>query len=107
MDVRPLEGKQAVAVAADELGEPGVRVSSIRPGLTRTGSTPGIPSNDALLTQFLDNRAIRRGGEAVDIAEAIRFMVGPESSCVTGQHLTVDGGHTLRRMSDMRPAARA
>ena len=94
-----------VDVAADELGEIGVRVNSIRPGLTRTGSTPRIFENDALLSQFLDNQAIRRGGEAIDIAEAIRFMAGPESSFVTGQHLTVDGGHTLRAMPDMRPPA--
>ena len=93
-----------VDVAADELGEIGVRVNSIRPGLTRTGSTPRIFENEALLSRFLDNQAIRRGGEAEDIAAAIRFMVGPESSFVTGQHLTVDGGHTLRAMPDMRPA---
>lgn len=93
-----------VDVAADELGELGVRVNSIRPGLTRTGSTPRIFENDALLSRFLDNQAIRRGGEAIDIAEAIRFMAGPESSWITGQHLTVDGGHTLRAMPDMRPA---
>lgn len=96
-----------VDVAADELGELGVRVNSIRPGLTRTGSTPRIFENEALLSQFLDNQAIRRGGEAEDVAEAIRFMAGPESSFITGQHLTVDGGHTLRRMPDMRPAALA
>ena len=93
-----------VDVAADELGELGVRVNSIRPGLTRTGSTPRIFGDEALLTQFLDNQPIRRGGEAEDIAEAIRFLAGPESSFITGQHLTVDGGHTLRRMPDMRPA---
>jgi len=92
-----------VDVAADELGEIGVRVNSIRPGLTRTGSTPRIFENEELLSKFLDNQAIRRGGEAEDIAAAIRFMVGPESSFVTGQHLTVDGGHTLRAMPDMRP----
>jgi len=92
-------------VAADELGERGVRVNSVRPGLTRTGSTPRNFENEALLSRFLDNQAIARGGEAVDVAAAIRFLVGPESSFVTGQHLAVDGGHTLRAMPDMRPAA--
>lgn len=93
-----------VDVAADELGEIGVRVNSVRPGLTRTGSTPRIFADERLLDRFLDNQAIRRGGEAEDIAEAIRYLVGPESSFVTGQHLTVDGGHTLRAMPDMRPS---
>ncbi len=42
-------GKSAVDalvdVAADELGEQGIRVNSVRPGLTRTESTGGIFAN--------------------------------------------------------------
>ena len=95
-----------VDVAADELGEKGIRVNSVRPGLTRTESTTRIFANPALFARFLEQQAIPRGGEAVDIGAAIRFLAGPESSWITGQHLTVDGGHTLRAMPDMRPAAR-
>ena len=94
-----------VDVAADELGEIGVRVNSVRPGLTRTGSTTRIFADEALLQRFVSNQAIGRGGEADDVAAAIRFLAGPESSFVTGQHLAVDGGHTLRAMPDMRPPA--
>ena len=35
-----------------------------------------------------------------DIAQAVRYLAGPESSWVTGQHLAVDGGHTLRAFVD-------
>jgi hypothetical protein len=35
-----------------------------------------------------------------DIARAVRYLAGPESSWVTGQLLTVDGGHTLRAFVD-------
>jgi hypothetical protein len=41
-----------------------------------------------------------RSGEVDDIAQALRFLAGPESSWITGQHLTVDGGHTLRAFPD-------
>jgi len=92
-----------VDVAADELGELGVRVNSVRPGLTRTASTERLFDNAELFGRFIENQAIARGGEAIDIAEAIRYLAGPESSWVTGQHLAVDGGHTLRAMPDMRP----
>ena len=92
-----------VEVAADELGEDGIRVNSVRPGLTRTASTAGLFANDAMLEQFLANQPLARSGEPDDIAQAIRFLAGPESSWVTGQHLTVDGGHTLRSFPDMRP----
>ena len=32
-----------------------------------------------------------------DIARAVRFLCGPESSWITGVNLPVDGGHHLRR----------
>lgn len=89
-----------VQVAADELGEAGIRVNSVRPGLTRTPGTERLFSQTALLGQFLAGQAIARHGEIDDIAHAIRYMAGPESSWVTGQLLTVDGGHTLRAFPD-------
>ncbi|MCD9623884.1 SDR family NAD(P)-dependent oxidoreductase [Rhabdothermincola salaria] len=92
-----------VEVAADELGEEGIRVNSVRPGLTRTASTTGLFADDDMMAAFLANQPLARGGEADDIAQAIRYLAGPESSWVTGQHLTVDGGHTLRAFPDMRP----
>ena len=91
---------QLVEVAADELGEAGIRVNSVRPGLTRTPGTTRSFSNAALMNEFLAGQAIPRHGEIDDIAQAIRYMAGPESSWVTGQLLTVDGGHTLRAFPD-------
>jgi NAD(P)-dependent dehydrogenase (short-subunit alcohol dehydrogenase family) len=92
---------QLVKVAADELGERGIRVNSVRPGLTRTAGTAGMFANDNILGRFLAGQAIGRHGEPPDIAAAIRYLAGPESSWVTGQHLTVDGGHTLRSFPDL------
>lgn len=91
---------QLVRVAADELGQYGVRVNAVRPGLTRTAATAGAFADDAMRGAFLDGQPLRRGGEVPDIAEAIRWFAGPESSWVTGQLLTVDGGHTLRSFVD-------
>jgi NAD(P)-dependent dehydrogenase (short-subunit alcohol dehydrogenase family) len=92
---------QLVKVAADELGEVGIRVNSVRPGLTRTAGTAGMFSSEDIRRRFLDGQAIPRHGEPPDIAAAIRYLAGPESSWVTGQHLTVDGGHTLRAFPDL------
>jgi NAD(P)-dependent dehydrogenase (short-subunit alcohol dehydrogenase family) len=87
---------QLVRVAADELGEHGIRVNSVRPGLTRTPTTAGAFQNEQMVSAFLAGQPLARPGEADDIAQAIRYLAGPESSWVTGQHLAVDGGHTLR-----------
>jgi len=91
---------QLVKVAADELGAHGVRVNSVRPGLTETAATAGAFASEAMLAKFLDGQPLRRGGRVDDIASAIRYLLGPESSWVTGQHLAVDGGHTLRAFVD-------
>jgi NAD(P)-dependent dehydrogenase (short-subunit alcohol dehydrogenase family) len=97
---------QMVRVAADELGELRVRVNAVRPGLTHTGATGGL-FKPPLFEKFLAEQPLKRGGEAGDIASAVRFLAGPESSWVTGQCLTVDGGHTIRRFPDLSDLARS
>jgi enoyl-[acyl-carrier-protein] reductase (NADH) len=68
--------------------------------MTRTPATAGAFTNEAMMTAFLDAQPIRRHGEPDDIAHAVRYFAGPESSWTTGQCLTVDGGHTLRAFID-------
>ncbi len=92
-------------VAADELGEKNIRVNAVGPGLTNTDATAGMFANAGLMERFLDQQPLRRGGTAPDQAQAIRFLVGPESSWITGQCLTVDGGNTLRSFPDCRDVA--
>ncbi len=95
------EGRIDVAVAADELGTAGVRVNVVRPGLVRNGN-PGHLSEDAeAIDRYMAEQPIARPGEAMDVGHAIRYLAGPESSWVTGQSITVDGGTSLRRFPDL------
>ena len=89
-----------VRVAADELGDRNVRVNAVRPGLTATDATGGLVNNDSVVAQYLDQQPLQRIGRPDDIASAIRYLAGPESSFTTGQFITVDGGHTLRSFVD-------
>lgn len=91
---------QLVRVAADELGRHGIRVNSVRPGMTRTPSTARSFANDGLMAAFLEQQPIARSGEPDDVAAAVRYFAGPESSWTTGQLLAVDGGNTLRSFVD-------
>jgi NAD(P)-dependent dehydrogenase (short-subunit alcohol dehydrogenase family) len=93
---------QLVRVAANELGELGVRVNSVQPGMTRTPGTERAFDNAEMMAAFLAEQPIARHGEVEDIAQAVRYFAGPESSWVTGQLLTVDGGNTLRSFIDYR-----
>ena len=89
-----------VRVAADELGDRNVRVNAVRPGLTATDATDGLVHNDSVVAQYLEQQPLQRIGRPDDIASAIRYLAGPESSFTTGQFITVDGGHTLRSFVD-------
>jgi NAD(P)-dependent dehydrogenase (short-subunit alcohol dehydrogenase family) len=98
---------QLVKVAADELGELGVRVNAVRPGLTKTGTTESLFADGELHARFLAQQPLARGGEPEDIARAVRYFAGPESGWCTGQCLTVDGGNTIRRFPDISDVTRA
>ena len=96
-----------VKVAADELGRCGVRVNSVRPGLVQTQLGDHLIGDPVVLDDYLAQMPISRIGTVEDVAEAVRYLAGPESSWVTGQCLGVDGGHTLRRGPDVEHWARA
>jgi NAD(P)-dependent dehydrogenase (short-subunit alcohol dehydrogenase family) len=73
--------------------------------LVDTDMVAAITGTPAVLDDYLDQMPIRRVGTVDDVAEAIRYLAGPESSWVTGQSLGVDGGHALRRGPDYTPFA--
>ena len=88
-------------LAADELGASGVRVNCVRPGLVRTELVAGLLADERVVDDYLSCMPIRRVGEVEDVASLVRFLVGPESSWITGQVINVDGGHSLRRGPDI------
>ncbi|HEU4429241.1 MAG TPA: SDR family oxidoreductase [Myxococcota bacterium] len=93
-------------VAADELGHLGVRVNSVRPGITKTDGTELIASTPKIRKRFLAQQPLRHLGAPEEIADAIRFLCGPESRWITGQNLTIDGGHSLRAFPELAELAR-
>ncbi|HET6793431.1 MAG TPA: SDR family oxidoreductase [Acidimicrobiales bacterium] len=90
-------------LAADELGASGIRVNTIRPGLVQTDLAAGLIGSPAVLDDYLACTPLGRIGQPEEIAELARFLIGPESSWITGQTINADGGHSLRRGPDIRP----
>ena len=91
--------------AADELGGAGVRVNAVRPGLVPTDLAAGLVNNPQSNADYLDQMPLRRLGTTDDIASLVRFLIGPESTWITGQVISCDGGHTIRRGPDLDPLA--
>lgn len=88
-------------VAADELGASGIRVNTVRPGLTRTDLVEAITAPGPVLDDYVSCMPLGRIGEPDEVAALVRFLVGPEAGWITGQNVAVDGGHALRRGPDM------
>lgn len=88
-------------VAADELGASGVRVNTVRPGLTRTDLVEVITAPGPVLDDYESCMPLGRAGEPDEVAALVRFLIGPEAGWITGQNVGVDGGHALRRGPDM------
>ncbi len=87
-------------VAADEMGRFGVRVNSVQPGIVATELMAPITAGGPLLDDYLTQIPLGRVGQPAEIAEMVRFLIGPESSWTTGQCFAVDGGQSLRRGAD-------
>ena len=93
--------------AADELGRCNVRVNAVRPSLVPTELAAPLEQDPAVLADYLANMPISRTGTVDDVAHLIRFLCGPESSWITGECISIDGGHTLRRGPNVEAWARA
>ena len=83
--------------AADDLGEHGIRVNAVMPGLVPTDlASPLVNAEDAV-ADYLRCMPVARLGTTEDIANSVAFLLSDEAGWVTGQVLGVDGGHTIRR----------
>lgn len=75
---------------AIDLGEHGVRVNCIAPGLIPTGMTSY--DMEPVIRRM---QPLRRKGTPVDVANAALYLASERSAQVTGMVLTVDGGASV------------
>ncbi|MDP6546775.1 MAG: 3-oxoacyl-[acyl-carrier-protein] reductase [Phycisphaerae bacterium] len=78
---------------AKELASKNIRCNAVAPGFIQTEMTDVLPqqAKDMALAQI----PLKRFGLPSDIAHAVAFLAGEESTYITGQVLSVDGGmHT-------------
>jgi NAD(P)-dependent dehydrogenase (short-subunit alcohol dehydrogenase family) len=78
---------------AAEVGEDGVTVNALAPGLVRSKGTTEGPHEELGLFELLANaQAIKRTQVPSDLVGALSFLASDEAGFITGQTLVVDGG---------------
>ena len=90
--------------AATDLAQHGIRVNAIQPGFINTNiftASLEIPDEvkeqaKAMIAQMSSNaQPVARGGQPIDIANAVAFLASDAAGFMTGASLVVDGGITL------------
>ena len=81
-----------------ELGEFGIRVNAIAPGLTRSDIylREGVSAGqyEAMLREFAAKYVLGRHGEPSDVAELAAYLVSAKAGWITGVVIPVDGGYS-------------
>lgn len=78
---------------ARELGQFGISVNAVAPGLTPTEATENAPQRR--WKQYSDAQLIKRSPEPEDIAGVIAMLLSDDGRAVTGQTIAVNGGMTV------------
>lgn len=81
----------AIRVFSKELGRINIRCNIVAPGLTDTKLMRDSTEDDQI-HKFINNLSLKRIGKPEEIADTILFLCEDESSFITGQVISVDGG---------------
>jgi NAD(P)-dependent dehydrogenase (short-subunit alcohol dehydrogenase family) len=81
-------------ILAIEWAPHNIRVNAIAPGTTLTESRRPMLQDAERHTRMLNRIPLGRFGEPEEMAGAIRYLVSPLASYITGQILLLDGGLT-------------
>jgi NAD(P)-dependent dehydrogenase (short-subunit alcohol dehydrogenase family) len=78
---------------------PRIRFNSVAPGLIHTRLTEEVAASPDLKKHAEDNIPMQTMGQPEDCVGAVLFLLGEESSYITGETIFVDGGIRANQMS--------
>ena len=100
--------------AATDLAQYGIRVNAVQPGFINTNifsSTLELTGEarttaNAIIAQMSSQaQPVARGGQPIDIAEAVAFLASEKAGFMTGASMIVDGGITVGPRHSWDPEA--
>ena len=75
---------------AKELGSRNIRCNAVAPGFIQSKMTDVLPED--VRKAYMDQIPLKRFGTVADIAKCVLWLAGDDSSYVTGQIISVNGG---------------
>lgn len=89
--------------AALELGEQGIRVNAVSPGLVATPLTGGLLAAPGVMESYLERIPAKRPADPDEIAGVALFLASKDASYVNGENIVVDGAWATTGYPDLRP----
>jgi 3-oxoacyl-[acyl-carrier protein] reductase len=83
----------AMRSAAKELGPDGIRVNALAPGMIETTMLAHL--TEKLRTERMQHIALRRFGQAEEVADVALFLASSLARYVSGQVIGIDGGMVI------------
>jgi 3-oxoacyl-[acyl-carrier protein] reductase len=81
-------------VMAKEMGDDGICVNAVAPGMIATAGTTAH-SNEEAFNRVMMNQAIKKRGKPEHLAALIAFLASDDAELITGQMILCDGGGYL------------
>ena len=78
---------------ARELGSRNVLVNAVAPGFIKSDMTDKL--SPEVIKKYEDEIALKKLGTTADVANLVAFLAGENSSYITGQVISVDGGMNI------------
>ena len=80
---------------AIELGEKGIKVNSVSPGIIKTSALDSFPEDSDVNKSKLYETPAGKPLEGEDVSNLVNFLCSPDSNMIRGQNIIIDGGRSL------------
>lgn len=80
---------------ASILGPRGITVNAVAPGVIETDMTVAFTATEESTAHVIAGQALKRLGQADDIADVVAFLAGPRARWITGETIEASGGTTV------------
>lgn len=78
---------------AKESASKGITVNAVAPGYVKTELLKDV--SEKVMQDIVNQIPVKRLGEPEEISRLVKFLVAPESGFITGETISINGGHNM------------